>query len=47
MPESERTLSQGVRVSAYLRVGYLRGFLGQTAALRWDQVVVLSADILI
>ena len=34
-------------VSAYLRVGYLRGFLGQTAALRGDQVIVLSADILI
>lgn len=35
------------RVRAHLRVGYLRGFLGQTAALCRDQVIVLSADVLI
>lgn len=35
------------RITAYLRVRYLGGFLGQTAALCWDQVIVLSAHILI
>lgn len=31
----------------HLRVGYLRGLLGQAAALRWNQVVVLGADVLV
>lgn len=31
----------------HLRVRYLRGFLGQTAALRRNQVVVLGADVLV
>lgn len=32
---------------AHLRVRYLRGFLGQAAALCRNQVVVLGADVLV
>lgn len=31
----------------YLWVRNLRGFLSQTAALRWNQVIILSADVLV
>lgn len=31
----------------HLRVGYLRGLLSQAAALRWNQIVVLGADVLV
>lgn len=35
------------KLTAYLRVRYLRGFFSQTAALCWNQVIILSTDILI
>lgn len=41
-------LTPGILYSrAHLRVGYLRGFLGQAAALCRNQVVVLGADVLV
>ena len=38
---------EGFHPLTHLRVGYLGGFLGQAAALCWNQVVVLGADVLV